>query len=162
MLVALCGVAALAATSVAGAAPAKCKLLVPGRSLACVSVGMSQAQVRAAAGKPVEVAKATGCCGQILTFTYHGFGVSFLASHGTFRRIGWVVTTSRLYRTATGVGVGSTRAQLLAGVKGVRCGAFGLAKGFCVAGKALDDPRQTLFMLRNGRVAWVRLGFQPE
>jgi hypothetical protein len=162
LLVAACAVAALAATSIAGAATAKCKLIVPGKSLACVSVGMSQSQVRAAAGAPMHTTQATGCCGQILTYAYREFDVSFLGSGKTFRHVSWVDTTSRAYRTAKGIGVGSTKAQLLAGVKGVRCGAFHLAKTFCIVGKSSDDPKQTLFMLRNGRVFWVRLGFQPE
>jgi len=157
-----CVIGALAATSVAGAAPAKCKLIVPGKSIACVSVGMSRAQVRAVAGAPMHTTQATGCCGQILMYAYPEFDVSFLGTGNTFRHVSWVDTTSRIYRTAKGIGVGSTKAQLLAGVKGVRCGAFHLAKTFCIVGKSSDDPKQTLFMLRQGRVFWVRLGFQPE
>jgi hypothetical protein len=159
-LVVVCALVALSAAGSAGAARSSCKLLVPGKSLACVSVGMTQAQVRAVAGSPRSTTKVTGCCGEILSFVYPAFTVSFLGPK--FDHVSWVYSTSRRYRTATGVGVGSTKAQLLAGVEGVRCGVFRLAKTFCIAGKALDDPRQTLFALRNGRVAWERLGFQPE
>ena len=162
-LVAVCAVAALVAASAGSAGTkAKCTLLVPGKSLACVSLGMTQAQVKAVAGAPRSTSKTTGCCGRILSFVYPGFTVSFPGQDAAFKGVGWVWTTSHAYRTATGVGIGSTKAQLLAGVKGVRCGAFHLASTFCIVGKAVDDPKQTLFALRNGRVAWERLGFQPE
>ena len=141
----------------AGGAGSSCKLLVPGKSLACVSIGMTQAQVRAVAGAPRSTTKVTGCCGQVISFVYPQFTVSFMRGH-----VRWVFSTSRLYRTANGVGIGSTKAQLLARVQGVRCGVFGLAKTFCIAGKAFDDPKQTLFALPNGRVVLARLGFQPE
>ena len=154
--------AAALSASGSGAAASKCKLLVPGKSLGCVSLGMTQAQVRSVAGAPLEATQTTGCCGKILTFAYRGFDVSFLGPGSTFRHVSWVESTSRTYRTAKGVGVGSTKAQLLAGVKGLRCGAFHLAKTFCILGKSADDPKQTLFMLRNGKVALERLGFQPE
>jgi hypothetical protein len=157
LLVVVCAVVALSVAGSAGAAKSSCKLLVPGTSLACVSVGMTQAQVHSVAGAPRSTSKVTGCCGQILSFVYPHFTVSFMGGH-----VRWVYSTSRVYRTASGVGIGSTKAQLLAGVRGARCGVFGLAKTFCIAGKALDDPKQTLFALRNGRVVLERLGFQPE
>jgi hypothetical protein len=160
VLVVICAVAALSVAGSADGARSSCKLIVPGKSLACVSIGMTQAQVRSVAGKPRATTKVAGCCGRILTFVYPQFTVSFLGPK--FRKVSWVTSMSRLYRTATGVGVGSTKAQLLAGIKGIRCGVFGLAKTFCIAGKALNDPKQTFFGLGTGRVDWVRLGFQPE
>jgi hypothetical protein len=67
-------------------------------------------------------------------------------------------TTSRLERTARGVGVGSTEAQVKAGVAGVRCRT---ESGFrrCFVGRFLPGRLVTDFDIRNGRVSSVVVGY---
>jgi hypothetical protein len=123
---------------------------------------MNPAQVRAAAGTPRKTTTFTACCGVARTYEYGTLSVSFLGQNvRELTHVRWLTTTSTAYRTSTGIGVGSSRAQLLARVTGVRCGVYGV-QTLCLLGKTLDDPRQTLFALENGRVATITVGFQPE
>jgi hypothetical protein len=67
-------------------------------------------------------------------------------------------TTSLLERTARGIGVGSTKAQVKARVDNVRCAN---ESGFrhCFVGKFLPGRTVTDFRIRNGRVSSVSIGF---
>ena len=67
-------------------------------------------------------------------------------------------TTSPLEQTASGVGVGSTKAQVKAGVPNVTCKN---ESGFkhCFVGEFLPGRTVTDFRLRNGRVSAVSIGF---
>jgi hypothetical protein len=65
-----------------------------------------------------------------------------------------VKTSRRQEKTPHGVGVGSTRAQVLANVLKVHC-----TKRECHRGKFLPGRRVTLFPLYHGRVTSILIGF---
>ena len=67
-----------------------------------------------------------------------------------------VETRGRRERTARGVGVGSTGAQVRRLVRGVRC--EGGRDGHCFVGSFRPGRRVTDFFLRGGRVARIVVG----
>jgi hypothetical protein len=141
-------VSALAAVSTAAA------LIVPQKSIAGVRLEMTQAKVRSVLGKPARVIEGSNDFGPYTEFRYTGLRITF-QGHTSVTAI---FATRRSERTATGVGVGSTEAQVRAGVRGVRCRTeFGFRS--CTVGRFLAGRRVTDFAIKRGRVTSVRLGF---
>ena len=68
-----------------------------------------------------------------------------------------IETTSPKERTASGIGVGSTRAQVRAALSGETCEGTATA-GHCYLGAFEPGARVTDFTFRNGRVSRVVLG----
>lgn len=56
-------------------------------------------------------------------------------------------------RTADGVGVGSTEAEVKRKVRGVKC-----SQGGCRVGRDVGGATVTDFGIKNGEVSWVALG----
>ena len=143
-------VAGLAAASLALAAPAAA-VIHPGSSIAGVKLGMTKGEVRAQLGQPLEVRRQRNEFGPVTTFRYFRLWVTFQGD----RTATAVKTTRKRERTPRGVGRGSTRAQVKARVRGVRCPTATL----CEAGRLVPGGRVTVFRLFEGRVTSVLVGF---
>ena len=83
---------------------------------------------------------------------YRGYDVNFQGNDAVTQ----VETTLRSQRVR-GAGVGSTRAQVRAAVKGVRCEGP-VAAGHCYLGKFIPGAHVTDFFFRNGKVTRVIVG----
>jgi hypothetical protein len=148
MSLAVCLAAALAL-----AAQAQAKIVVQ-RGIAGVNLQMTKAQVRATLGRPMRVRTGTNDFGTFREMVYRRVTVTFQSGP----QVTAVRTSSPLERTASNVGVGSTKAQVKARVHNVTCRN---ESGFkhCFVGKFLPGRTITDFRLRNGRVSLVTVGF---
>lgn len=124
--------------------------IVPQRSIAGVTLEMTKAQVRAKLGPPPRVRRGRNDFGAWTQFVYSRVEVTF---QGADAATG-LQTTSPKERTAGGAHVGSTKAELRAKVRGLRC-----EPGHCFLGSFLPGKRVTDFFLRYGRVTRIVIGF---
>ncbi len=129
--------------------------IVPQHAMAGVSLGMTRVQVTRAAGKPLRIGHLRNEFGALTRFVYSGPIVVDFQGNSTVTAVS---TTGTKERTARGVGVGSTRRQVLRLVSGARCET---TAGFthCYVGTFGPGTRVTDFRLLNGRVARVTVGF---
>jgi hypothetical protein len=136
-------------------APAADALIQVDRGIAGARLGNTRAQVRAALGPPARIRSGRNDFGRFTVFRYHGgITVSFQGR----RRVSAVTTTGPGDRTVGGVGVGSTEAAVKARVPGVRCETIAGTRS-CHTGRFVAGRRVTDFLLRNGRVRRVTVGF---
>lgn len=115
--------AAVAAAS-AAAAPASDALIRPGKSIGKARLGMAEADVRRALGRPLAVVrKQPGFGRQEVEYQYaDGYLFVHLRGPRGALRVVRVVTFQRSERTTTGVGVGSRERALLRAYRGkLRC-----------------------------------------
>jgi hypothetical protein len=140
--------AVLVSAAVASAA------IVPQRGIAGVRLEMTRAQVRAVLGAPRRAVHGSNEFGSFTVYRYRGLRITFQGN----RRVTDVFTTRPGERTARGVGVGSTEAQVRARVAGIHCRT---ESGFrhCFVGRFLPGRRVTDFRIRRGRVTSVDVGF---
>jgi hypothetical protein len=138
--------AALVLALVPAIAPAR---IVYEKSIAGVRLDMSKAQVRAVLGRPVSILNSTNEFGPYTRYRYSGIDVRFQGR----TRVTMVSTTRRSQRTADGLGVGSTRAQVHRTLHGEQC--FG---SICQTRIRIGEAT-TAFVLHNGRVARVDVGY---
>jgi hypothetical protein len=136
-------------------APAAGARIVEGRGIAGVRLQMSQSNVRHLLGTPDQIKHLTSDFGPSTEYVYYARRLRVTFFSGT--QVTAVATTSRSERTASGVGVGSTKAQLVAGVPHVHCN----SGGPCQVGQSLPGRRVTAFFLNHARtkVASVLIGF---
>ena len=122
----------------------------PQSSIAGVQLGMTQADVIGVQGAPPTIETGTNEFGHFTVFRYFRLKVTFQGD----TNVTAVKTSRRHERTPHGIGVGSTRAQVLANVLKVTC-----TKNECHRGKFLPGRRVTVFPLFHGRVTSVLMGF---
>jgi hypothetical protein len=143
-------VVAAATATLALAAPGGA-VIHPGSSIAGVKLGMTKAEVRAKLGEPDRIVRGRTPFGPVTTFRYFRLRVIFQGN----RNVTAVKTTRKRERTPRGVGVGSTRAQVKARVRGVKCP----EPTICEKGPLVPGSRVTVFRLFDGRVTSVLVGF---
>ena len=138
-------VSAAALVVVSGAAAT----IVVQRSIAGVKMGMTQAKVRSVLGRPTRVVHGSNDFGRYVQFRYAKLSVNFQGEATASN----VSTTRASERTASGVGVGSSRAEVKAKIAGVKCSA-----SLCTVGQFLPGRKVTSFFLKRGVVSRVALG----
>ena len=149
----LSSLAVLAAALVApAAAPA---LIQVDRGISGVRLTNSQAEVRAALGKPRRVIRDRNIFGPTLTFRYRGGITVFFQGR---RNVTAVFLTGRGDRTRRGVGVGSSERAVRNRVPGVRCDSISGTRS-CHTNEFAPGQRVTDFRIRNGKVVRVSVGF---
>jgi hypothetical protein len=141
------------AVVLAVAAPAAASIVVQ-HGIAGLELQMTKAQVRSKLGSPAKVRTGKNEFGRYTEFVYPRVTVLFQSgSRATAFR-----TFSRAERTPRGVGVGSSEAQVMAKVAGVKCRTeFG--SRHCYVGKFLPGRVITDFQVRKSRVTSIVVGF---
>jgi hypothetical protein len=147
-------------------------IIVSGQSIGGLKLGMTQAQVRSTLGKPKR-SRHTAPIGEQPAWTYFeydGYFVAFACDYAkcTDRTrapfLRYVTTTAKSERTASGVGIGSTLAQLKAGVAKVKCyRAYDPVRTECSAGDTRVDGGPIMyFEFKNGRISSIGLFYVGE
>lgn len=116
-----------------------------------VRLGQTEAKVRAVRGAPVRVVDGVNQFGGYIQLRYRGLVVTFQGG----RRVTAVSTRRRAERTNRRIGVGSTKAALLAAHPTATCP----DTLHCVVGR--EEPGRTVssFALRRGVVRQVTIGY---
>jgi opacity protein-like surface antigen len=130
-------------------------VIQPQRSISGITIGMTPKQVRAALGTPTSKRTVSNIFGRQLRYRYAG-GV-LVAFQGR-TNVTAITLTGDTDRTATGVGIGSTEAEVRAGLRGERCDTFQGVRS-CHLGSFTPGRRITDFTFgSSGRVVRVTLG----
>ena len=148
--------ASAAVLALALALPAQAGALIqPQRSISGVTIGMTPKQVRAALGTPSSQRTVTNIFGRQLRYRYAG---GILVAFQGRTNVTQIVLTGLGDRTAGGVGVGSTEAEVRAGLRGERCETFEGIRS-CHVGSFNPGRTVTDFTFGpNARVVRVTLG----
>jgi hypothetical protein len=147
---------ALVTVVAALALPASASALIQiDRGIAGARLSNTQAEVRAALGKPVRVIRGRNIFGPTLTFRYRG-GISVFFQGR--RTVTAVFLTGRGDRTRRGVGIGSSERAVRNRVPGVTCDSVSGVRS-CHTNEFLPGQRITDFRIRNGKVNRVAVSF---
>jgi hypothetical protein len=124
------------------------------KGIAGVRLGMTPVQVKTKVGLPRKVERGSSDSGSYVTYRYRTYSVTFFGG----RRVTQMTTLSPDERTAAGIGVGSTRADVADSVPRTRC-LRELSYDHCYVGVWKPGDVVTDFTLRNGRVARISIGY---
>ena len=126
------------------------------RGIAGARLNNTQAEVRAALGNPGRVVNGMNDFGPFRVFRYKGgISVNFQGR----RNVTSVTTKGLGDRTSRGVGVGSTEQAVQQRVPGITCETFPGGIRSCHTGDFSAGTRVTDFLIRNGEVSRVTVGF---
>jgi hypothetical protein len=136
-------------------------VIVPQRGIGAIALNMTRAQVIYVKGRKPDAEKVVPneIIGQVRTMRYGATRVTFGGTQPEAGVIG-VETKDRQQRTRSGVGVGSSAAEVRAGVADARCRTeFGFSH--CWKGSFLPGKRVTDFRLSGpgGEVVSINVGF---
>jgi hypothetical protein len=141
-------------------APAANAVIVPQRGIGSIALKMTRAQVIHEKGKPdAEKVVPNEIIGRVRTMRYGATRITFGGTQAAAGVIG-IETKDRQQRTRSGVGVGSSAAEVRAGVAGTQCRTeFRISH--CWKGSFLPGRRVTDFRLSEpeGEVISVNVGF---
>jgi hypothetical protein len=124
------------------------------QGIAGVRLDNTRAQVKAALGTPARVINGTNDFGKFTEYRYRG-GIRVTFQGRT--RVTGVSTSGLGDRTARGVGVRSREAAVRNKVPGITCESTG--GRVCHTGQFMAGQRVTAFIIRNGHVKRVDVGF---
>jgi hypothetical protein len=142
--------ALVAAAFAATAAPAGATIVL-GRSIADVKLNMSRWEVRGVLGEPGSITRGRNEFGPYRVFHYFRLEVTFQGNQNATA----IKTWRKRERTASGIGVGSTKAELRDRVGGLHCDGR-----VCWQGRLRAGARVTVFRLSTtDRISSVSVAF---
>jgi hypothetical protein len=134
------------------AMPADAKIVVQ-HGMGGVTIGMTQAQVRAKIGPPAKVISRKNDGGRFTEFFYPRIAVFFQPPP----RVVSIGSDSRLEKTSTGVGIGSYWADVKKHVRGAHCRTT-YGHGSCLVGDRVHPGRvYTEFKIVNRSILFVEI-----
>jgi hypothetical protein len=159
--------AALAAASCGGGtrdartpAPLAGRIVVQA-SIDRLALGMSPTEVRRIYGEPEAVKhyseSETGKPIDDWVYRRRSLVAEFREVRDGRLSLAGITTFSRRQRTESGIGVGSTEAELTREIDGADCGETDPGERWCTVGGGGRDAAQTVFVLRRGKVTEVRV-----
>jgi hypothetical protein len=147
---------ALAPLAAALAAPAGSTIVLQ-RSIAGVKLGMSRDQVKDKLGEPRGIKTGKNPAGFYVRYRYRNLVVYFQGQ----REATSIYTSRRTERTPSGIGVGSTRKQLKARIRGVHC-RHALEANLCWVGALRPGRRVSTFYFKGNRIWQVAVGIVAD
>jgi hypothetical protein len=135
-------------------APSAQALVQIDQGIAGARLGNTRDQVRAALGKPIKIKSSKNDFGPFVEYRYSGgLRVTFQGRN----TVTAVETTGKGDRTTSDIGVGSTEADVVAKVKGVKCEGVGTTRS-CHTGNFVAGQKITDFHIDGGNVTTVTVG----